>query len=149
MPASSHFKTSEEQRRGGHKTLLIHDNSFKKTFEFFHKTFGLASVQLSASTHHPVLLRVRSTNSLSRNYCRAKAAALRVGSAGDGHGVPAGSFVDVHVADVPQADAEAILNRVNAAAKVKSPQVVCLKPGLWDAFPHSTLLHNVAIMFES
>lgn len=50
--------------------------------------------------------------------CRAKATAQRVGAAGDGLGVAAGSFVDVHVADIAQDQAESIMERIHAAAKV-------------------------------
>jgi len=43
---------------------------------------------------------------------------VRVGNAGDGHGVPPGTFVDVHLADVPEEAAQKVLQRVEAANKV-------------------------------
>lgn len=51
-------------------------------------------------------------------FCRAKAAAVRVGVPGDASGVQSGSYVELHVARVPQSQAEAIALQVNAAAKV-------------------------------
>jgi hypothetical protein len=52
-------------------------------------------------------------------FCRAKIIAVKAGSAGDGHGVPAGTYVDLHLADVPQEAAEKVLQRVEAAKKVR------------------------------
>ena len=62
----------------------------------------------------------------SKISCRARAAALRVGCADHGFGVPVGSFVEVHVADVPLASAEAIVKQVNAAVKVKALEILYL-----------------------
>lgn len=51
--------------------------------------------------------------------CRAKAAALQAGAAGDGSGVSAGTYVDIHVIDVPAEAAKQIVLNVETAAKVK------------------------------
>ena len=56
---------------------------------------------------------------LKQIFCRAKIIAVKAGSAGDGHGVPAGTYVDLHLADVPQEAAEKVLQRIEAAKKVR------------------------------
>lgn len=50
--------------------------------------------------------------------CRAKAAAEAVGGPQDDHGVPAGSYVVVHIARVPSAAAAALVARVSAFLQV-------------------------------
>ncbi len=50
--------------------------------------------------------------------CRAKIAAVRAGAAGDGHGVPPGTYVDVHLGHVPEEAAQKVVQRVEAANKV-------------------------------
>lgn len=50
--------------------------------------------------------------------CRAKALAEAAGKAGDPHGVPAGTYLEVHMADVPTAAAAAVVQRVSDALQV-------------------------------
>jgi len=70
--------------------------------------------------------------------CRAKIAAVRVGNAGDCHGVAPGSFVDVYLAEVPEEAAQKVVQRVAAANKVISIQsmkdflTTVLQPDLAD-----------------
>lgn len=52
--------------------------------------------------------------------CRAKAAAEAVGGLEDNHGVPAGTYVTVHVARVPTAAAAAVVARVAASLQVRA-----------------------------
>ena len=52
---------------------------------------------------------------------RAKAAAEAVGGPQDDHGVPAGSYVVVHIARVPSAAAAALVARVTAYLQVLLP----------------------------
>ena len=55
---------------------------------------------------------------MSAGGCRAKEAAARVGSVGDGHGVAPGSYVEVSVANVPLLAADAVVRAVESASKV-------------------------------
>ncbi len=50
---------------------------------------------------------------------RAVAAAAAVGARGDALGVPAGTYVTVHLAAVPAAAAEAVVSRVAASQQVR------------------------------
>ena len=52
---------------------------------------------------------------------RAKGAAEAVGGPEDCHGVPAGTYVTVHVARVPTAAAAAAVARVAASLQVRAP----------------------------
>ncbi len=58
--------------------------------------------------------------------CRAKALAEEAGKAGDAHSVPAGTYVEVHVADVPTSAAAAVVQRVSTTLKVCPADAICL-----------------------
>ena len=53
--------------------------------------------------------------------CRAKALAQAAGKAGDAHSVPAGTYLEVHVADVPTSAAAAVVQRVSDSLQVCVP----------------------------
>ncbi len=58
--------------------------------------------------------------------CRAKALAQAAGQAGDPHSVPAGTYLEVHVADVPTSAAAAVVQRLSDSLQVcKTPQHSC------------------------
>ena len=50
--------------------------------------------------------------------CRAKALAQAAGKAGDAHSVPAGTYVEVHVANVSTSAAATIVQRVSDSLQV-------------------------------
>ena len=58
--------------------------------------------------------------------CRAKALAEEAGKAGDPHSVPAGTYVEVHVADVPTSAAAAVVQRVSDTLQVCPADAFCL-----------------------
>lgn len=60
-------------------------------------------------------------NAVCRTQKRAREAAERMGSNGDDAAVPAGTYVQVHVADVPAEAAAGVLARVEASAQVREP----------------------------
>jgi pre-rRNA-processing protein TSR1 len=62
--------------------------------------------------------RVFAFENFKRTQRRAKEAAARVGAAGDPDGVPAGTYVQLHVAGVPAEAAGTVLARVAAASQV-------------------------------
>lgn len=64
--------------------------------------------------------RVFAFENPKRTQRRAKEAAARVGAAGDPNGVPAGTYVELHVADMPAEAAARVLARVAATAQVRA-----------------------------
>ncbi|GAB4814739.1 hypothetical protein N2152v2_001785 [Parachlorella kessleri] len=68
--------------------------------------------------------RVFAFENFKRTQRRAKEAAARVGAAGDPDGLPAGVYVQLHVANVPAEVAGRVLSRVAAAAKGEQPPLM-------------------------
>ena len=57
---------------------------------------------------------------------RAKALADKAGKAGDPHSVPAGTYLEVHVADVPTSAAAAVVQGVSESLQVCVGASCCL-----------------------
>ena len=57
---------------------------------------------------------------------RAKALADAAGRAGDPHSVPAGTYLEVHVADLPTSAAAAVVQRVSESLQVCARDSSCL-----------------------
>ncbi len=55
-----------------------------------------------------------------RALCRAKALAQAAGQAGDPHSVPAGTYLEVHVADVSTSAAAAVVQRLSDSLQVRA-----------------------------
>ena len=71
--------------------------------------------------------------------CRAKAAALRVGGAGDGSGVSAGSYVEIHIINVATDKAEHVLSSIELGTKV---ELLCD----WTQYPSYCLSADVGAL---
>lgn len=64
--------------------------------------------------------RVFAFENPKRTQRRAKEEAARVGAAGDPDGVPVGTYVELHVVDVPAEAAARVLARVAATLQVRA-----------------------------